>query len=205
MNDTIIFFVLAALALIFKWLTSKGSDDSAKPQPNPPNEPIQRAPPKTEEERVRRFLEALGVPPGTQPPSPVRTRTVTPRPAATPAPHTPPQKIRRSWAQPLPPVVTTPEDMPLPPLATTPQPEPVFVVQTQPASATVVPPPLPAGVSTRPFAAPVARKASPTRTPPMTSLRAALRSRERIRQAIILREVLGPPRGLEPFGQIQGL
>ena len=68
MNDTIIFFVLAALALIFKWLTSKGSGDAEKPKPAAPNEPIRRAPPQTEEERVRRFLEALGVPPGTQPP-----------------------------------------------------------------------------------------------------------------------------------------
>jgi hypothetical protein len=205
MNDTIIFFVLAALALIFKWLTSKGSDDAEEPKPDAPNEPIQRAPPQTEEERVRRFLEALGVPPGTQPPPPVRNRTVTPHPVATSTPQTPPRKIRRSWAQPLPPVVTTPEDIPLPPLATAPPPEPVFIVQTQPAPATVVPPPLPAEVSARPFAGPVVRKAAPARTPPMTSLRATLRSRERIRQAIILREVLGPPRGLEPFGQFQGL
>ena len=205
MNDTIIFFVLAALALIFKWLTSKGSGDAEESKPDAPNEPTRRAPPQTEEERVRRFLEALGVPPGTQPPPPIRTRTATPRPVATSAPRTPSPKIRRSWAQPLPPVVTTPQGMPLPPLATAPQPEPVFVVQTRAASATVVPPPLPAEVSARPFAAPVARKAAPPRTPPRTSLRATLRSRERIRQAIILREVLGPPRGLEPFGQFQGL
>jgi len=200
MNDSIIFFVLAALALIFKWLTSKGSGDAEEPKPDSPNEPIRRAAPQTEEERVRRFLEALGVPPGTQPPPPARSRTVTPRPVATPSP-----KIRRSWAQPLPPVVTTPEDMPVPSMTPPPQPEPVFVVQTQPAPATDVPPPLPAEVSARPFAAPVARKAAPPRTPQMTSLRATLRSRERIRQAIILREVLGPPRGLEPFGQFQGL
>jgi hypothetical protein len=205
MNDTIIFFVLAALALIFKWLTKQGSDDAEKPKPDTPNEPTRRAPPQTEEERVRRFLEALGMPPGTQPPPPVRTRTVTPRSVATSAPRTPPSKIRRSWAQPLPSVVTTPEDMPVPPLAAAPQPEPVFVVQTRPASATVVPPPLPAEMSVQPFAAPVARKAAPPRPPPMTSLRATLRSRERIRQAIVLREVLGPPRGLEPFGQFQGL
>jgi hypothetical protein len=202
MNDTIIFFVLGALALVFKWLTSKGSGDAEEPKPDVPNEPIQRAPPQTEEERVRRFLEALGVPPGTQPPPPARTRTVTPRPAATPASQTAPQKIRRSWAQPLPPVVTTPEDMPFPPL-TPPQPEPVFVVQTRAASATVAPPPLPAEVSARPLAAPVARKAAPSRTLPMTSLRATLRSRERIRHAVILREVLGPPLGLDPFGQFQ--
>jgi hypothetical protein len=39
---------------------------------------------------------------------------------------------------------------------------------------------------------------------PTMSLRRLLRSREKIRQAIMLREILGPPRGLEPFGQLQG-
>src|ERR1051326_3513521 len=106
MNDTLIFLVLAGLALIFKWLTRQGASDTEKPPPPRPNEPIQRPPPLTEEERVRRFLEALGVPPGTQPPRPVRPRTFTPRRVATTVPPPPPpQKVRRSWAQPLPPVV----------------------------------------------------------------------------------------------------
>src|SRR5206468_191712 len=97
--------------------------------------PIQRMPPQSEEERVRRFLEALGVPPGTQTPPPVRPRTFTPRPVVTAAPPTPPPKIKRSWVQPLPPLVTRPEDMPLPPLTTAPPPEPVLVVKAQPAPA----------------------------------------------------------------------
>ena len=201
MYDTLIFLVLAGLALLFKWLTSKGSDEAEKPRPTLPNETPRQTPPQTEEERVRRFLEALGVPPGTQPPPPVRSRTVTPRSVVTPAPRSPPPKIKRSWAQPLPPVITTPEDMPLPPLTTAPQPEPVFVVETQPAAEVVVPPPLPAELSAQPLVPRLTRKAAPARALPMTSLRPMLRSREKIRQAIILREVLGPPRGLEPFGQ----
>ena len=199
MNDTLIFLVLAGLALVFRWLTKQGSDEAEKPRPTLPNETPRHAPPQTEEERVRRFLEALGVPPGTQPPPPVRSRTVTPRSVVTPTLRTPPPKIKRSWAQPLPPVVTTPADMPLPPPTTAWQPEPVFVMEAQPAPAAAAPPPLPAELS-----APLIRKAAPARTLPMTSLGPILRSREKIRQAIILREVLGPPRGLEPFGQWQG-
>ena len=72
MNDTLIFFVLAALALIFKWLTSKAEKsqaekekreaESASPNEQAPAAPL-RPPPQSEEERVRRFLEALGMPP----------------------------------------------------------------------------------------------------------------------------------------------
>lgn len=196
MNDTVIFFVLAALALVFKWLTSKSSGDEDKPPASPPNEPIRRAPPPTEEERVRRFLEALGVPSGTQPPPPVRPRSAAPRPVATPTQGKPPLKAKRSWAQPLPPVVTTPKDTPFPPPTPAWQPEQTFVMEEQAASAADVPPPPLA----KP-AAPSAGKSAPIRAVPMMSLRPLLHSREKIRQAIILREILGPPLGLEPFGQ----
>jgi len=194
MNDTVIFLVLAGLALIFKWLTTRGSDEAEKPPSVSPDEPTRRTPSQTDEERVRRFLEALGVPPGTQTPPPIRSRTVTTRPVATTAPRVPSPKARRSWAQPLPPVVTTPAEMSAP--------APVFVMPTQQLPA--VPPPLPPEMNLRASAAPLARKATPARSLPTTSFRTMLRSRERLRQAIILREVLGPPRGLEPFGPFLG-
>src|SRR5215471_6663809 len=121
MNDTLIFLVLGALVLIFRWLTSQGGKDEGKPE-TPPNEklPRSRPPAETEEERVRRFLEALGVPPGTQPPPPVRgRRDVTPKPPPVPKP-----RVRRSWAQPLPPLVTTPKE-----IASLPSPEPVVAME----------------------------------------------------------------------------
>ena len=188
MNDTVIFLVLAGLALIFKWLTNQGSGDAEKTKPAPPQAPIQRSPPQSDQERVRRFLEALGVPPGTQAPPPVRPRTITPRPVITAAPRTPPPTIKRTWAQPL------------PPLTTAPPPESVFMVEAQPAP--VAPPPLPAEIRPPTRSASSARKAVPAS--PLTSLGQILRSREKIRQAIILREIFGPPRGLEPFGQLPG-
>jgi len=193
MNDTVIFLVLAGLALIFKWL-SQGSSGAQKPKPPSPNEPIQRAPPESEEERVRRFLEALGVPTGSQPPPPVRPRTVAPRPVA----GAPPKKIRRSWVQPLPPLVTTPEEVPPPPL-----PEPVFGAEAPPAPAAAVPPPLPTELNPL-LSSPPSPKPKLRRPLSPNSLGPILRSREKIRQAIILREVLGPPRGLEPFRQLSG-
>ena len=116
MNDTLIFLVLGALALIFKWLTSHASGDAEKPEPPSPNEQAPPRPPaQSEEERIRRFLEALGAPPGTRPPPPVRPRRVV-TPVAPPAQR---PKAKRSWVQPLPPLVTTPKDLGPPPPTTT--------------------------------------------------------------------------------------
>ena len=158
MNDTLIFFVLAALALIFKWLTSKAEKSQAEKEEResesaPPNEqapPPLRPAPQSEEERVRRFLEALGMPAGTQPPPPVRQRRV-----VTPAvPQTPPAqkpKVKRSYAQPLPPLVTTPEDLRPPPLQSAPPPLPTAAsVAPAPPEIEVPLPPLPAFVPATP-------------------------------------------------------
>ncbi|MEO5717557.1 MAG: hypothetical protein ABIR29_03180 [Chthoniobacterales bacterium] len=192
MNDTLIFFGLAALALIFKWLTSKAEksqaenetheSDSASPRVAPPLRP----PPQSEEERVRRFLEALGMPQGTPPPPPVRPRQVVVTPAAAP-PQRP--KVKRSPVQPLPPLVTTPQDFSPPPI-----PSVVTVAPVLPEIEIPLPRP-------RLFL-PVPRKAAPIPSVPATSLGAMLRSRGSARQAIVLREVLGPPRGLQPLDSI---
>ncbi len=195
MNDTLIFLVLAGLALIFKWLTSHGSGDSEKPEPPSPNEqaPPPRPPPQSEEERIRRFLEALGAPPGTRPPPPVRPRRVV-TPATPPAQR---PKAKRSWVQPLPPLVTTPKDLGPPPPTTTPF-EPV-AVEVAP-SMTVAPPP-PIILPSAP--APMPRATAPSRVMPRQSLGTLLRSRASVRQAIILREVLGPPRGLQALDDLR--
>jgi hypothetical protein len=186
MNDTLIFLVLAGLALIFKWLTSQGSSDSEKPEPPAPNEsPSRRPPPESDEERVRRFLEALGMPQGTQPPPPVqRRRVVTPTPAPAEKP-----RVKRSWVQPLPPIVTTPPELLPPPLPSEPVPE-VIVRREE----VVAPPPVPV---------PLMQKPVSRRPASVTSLGAMLRSRASIRRAIILREVLGPPRGLQAFDDLR--
>jgi hypothetical protein len=190
MNDTLIFLALAGLALIFKWLTSQASGDAEKPEPPLPNERTQsrRVPPQSEEERVRRFLEALGAPPGTQPPPPVRPRPVVPRRVVTPAPRRErPSKVRRGWAQPLPPLTTAPL-------------EPVLDAVPPPV---IVAPPLPVSAASPPPTVSSARRVATAQVVPRTALGSLLRTRGSVRQAIILREVLGPPRGLQALDDLR--
>ncbi|MEO6873051.1 MAG: hypothetical protein ABI233_12650 [Chthoniobacterales bacterium] len=194
MNEFVVFLILAGIALAFKWLGSvRQSETPPENRPAAPNDtarstPTIRPPAESEEERVRRFLEALGAPPGSAPPPPVRSRPAPPRPVVSTRPQTPPN-VKRSWAQPLPPLVTMPEV----------QKAPIF---PPPASAPLVtPPPL------VPVAPPPARRiiplVRPAAFPPAprrvaVSLGELLRSADSARQAIVLREVLGPPRGLQP-------
>jgi hypothetical protein len=194
MNDTLIFLVLAGLALIFKWLTRNASGDAEKPEPPSPNEQAAapRPPAQSEEERIRRFLEALGAPPGTRPPPPVRPRRVV-TPVAPPAQK---PRAKRNWVQPLPPLVTTPKD-PSPPPPTTTSFEPA-AVETSP-SMTVAPP---QPIISPPV--PITRAATaPSRVTPRQPLSTLLRSRASARQAIILREVLGQPRGLQALDDLR--
>src|SRR5438874_13745627 len=114
-DQTIIFIIIAAIVGISR-LVSRISEESKKqsqrrgqpprrppPQPQMPR-PIQRMRPKTDEERVREFLEALGQPAGAAPPSKAQPRTqIPPRPLA---PVQPPASIRpfakpefRTWRE----------------------------------------------------------------------------------------------------------
>ena len=196
MNDFLIFLVLAGVALIFRWLTTQAREESEKDSSPSPEEPASRPPTQSEEERVRKFLEALGVPPGTAPPPRMKSRSVRPRRVTT-SQAPPPQKVRRSWVQPLPPLVTTPEEA---------GPAPVVIA---PEQATETPAPVETRAkvfvspSTEGPAGPKVKvvrqkRRQPAAAPAPTSFIALLRARNSVRQAIILREVLGPPRGLQP-------
>jgi hypothetical protein len=194
MPDFLIFLILAGLALAFRWLTNQAAEASKKPGDSQPNESSPRSPAESEEERVRKFLEALGVPPGTMPPPPVKRRPVKPRRASPTEAPPAPRKVRRSFVQPLPPLVTTPEEL-APPAQTfepTPPPQPFpeeVVVRVEPLQEPVEPRAIP----------PLAR--APAATVPSSSLRVLLRNRDSLRQAIILREILGLPRGLQSLEQ----
>jgi hypothetical protein len=195
MNDIVVFLILAGIALIFKWL-GRGSEADAENRPPAPNDtprssPMLRPAAESEEERVRRFLEALGMPSNSTPPLPVRRhRSPVPLPVRPQQTQKAP-KIKRGWAQPLPPLVTVPEAEE--PVAS-PLPAPVFVPAPPPQVVTAAP--LPA-----PPVTPVVRPAvsSTTSRGTGTSLGELLRSAGSARQAIVLREVLGPSRGLQPF------
>jgi hypothetical protein len=200
MNDLLIFLVLAGIALIFRWLSGQGAQDSEKPGSPSPNERPERPPAESEEERVRRFLEALGVPPGSAPPPPVRPRPPTPRRVVTPSQPKAPPKVKRSWVQPLPPLVTSPKEATYPP-ARPPAPAPPPPVVVAPPPPVVIAAPAPATISPR-----RATSATPQAAPvpaTMGSLGAILRARGSVRQAIMLREILGPPRGLQALDELR--
>jgi hypothetical protein len=187
------FLLLIAFIALVRWLVSKAKSQAQNTQPNntqPQDTPAPFAPPparpisrggetQTEEERIRRFLEALGQPAGTTPPK------VTPRPR---------------------PVV--PKIFPkLPPLRTAPPPLPM-----EEAARVVPPPPLPVAATTarsleadyqvQDFQRQVSSEPpSDRRAPasPGSTARIKLRTPQDLRTAIVLREIFGPPRSLQPI------
>lgn len=178
-----VLLLIAAIALV-RWLVSKAkaqTQETQTPMEPPPSQPITRGgETQSEEERIRKFLEALGQPAGTTPPK------VRPRPRS-----------------------VVPQIFPkLPTLKTVPPPLPA---EPTIPSATASPPPF----ETAPALAPttlasdfqvhdLARQTSSE--PPKERRRASrvdarvkLGTPQDLRTAIVLREIFGPPRSLQPF------
>ena len=217
--EQILFLLLVAIVGAIRWflgsLEEKRNREAAKRgEPPASNAPVPRAPAQTEEERIRRFMEALGVPTTTTPPPlPKRERReVTPK-----KPREPKRKVQ--------PVDPFPGTRP-----STWTPEPVVVVQpTAPPVVMATPPPLPLIPPTIAEAegpvttwqqrtAPVfevvvdsSREVAVTPTG-MTdtggvvrpgivtvpqSWSARLRSASNVRDAVVLREIFGPPRSMQ--------
>src|SRR4029453_12146601 len=112
-DQNIIFIIIAAIVGISR-LIARISEESKKRSQRPPQlprapsrpeytQPVQRTQPKTDADRIREFLEALGQPAGTAPPK-VQPRTeIPPRPLA---PVQPPPSMRpfrkpefRTWKE----------------------------------------------------------------------------------------------------------
>src|SRR5438445_8462068 len=108
--DNLLFLLLVAVALLFRWLASKAgqtSKDSEESEPRststlrtPP--PIPHSPAEADEERIRKFLEALGQPTTAKPPPPVAQRPTYQKPVV--LPRVPP------LPSPLPPLTTRPPE-----------------------------------------------------------------------------------------------
>ena len=185
MPENLWFVLLIIAASIVRWLWQKAVEEKEKAdRPDVPDQPIPRSgESQSEEDRIRRFLEALGQPPGTTPP---------------------PKVAPKKW---VPPTVFSP----LPPLTTAPPPLPS---EPAPAPVSPAPPPLPmperifkpALVQEMEFEVrDVAMQSSSEPSPysrPMeaqpSSMRAKLASPQGLRDAIILREIFGPPRSMQP-------
>jgi hypothetical protein len=173
--------LLVAFFALLRWLFRGGGLQDilggGDKEDQPPS-PRQAQPEETEEERVRKFMKALGVPP-TQ---------------------TPPRRVP-------PPAVQKTRDVPVPRRAPAkPAYVPKIVPLPQPVKAAVAP-------ATEPMSAQMAAveeaykagtefkavAAVPLPEIKGMDVRALLKSPDSIRTAVILRELLGPPRSLQSF------
>lgn len=202
--ENLLFLLLLVVAGLFQLLGKLArktgtTDDETKPTPKSrpiPPRPIPRAPAASDEERIRKFLEALGQPPASPPPSPIAPRPTYRKPLV--LPHVPP------FGSPLPPLVTRPPDIPPPIPVETVAPseeqrprrsalaEPQFEVHGAQA------PPQPAAV-VRSATASEARTQLQPAAPQSIDVKTLLRSTLGLRGVVIAREILGPPRGLREF------
>jgi hypothetical protein len=208
MEQLVFILVVAVISLINWLLKRKAEQDKQSSAPLAPPPPAQRpaggplrSPEDDEQERLRKFLEALGVP-------------------QAPPPRQPPPPVRQP-----PPVPPTPRRMAAPPPA---RPMAAPVQPRRPHRTVVVSPPEKAeqdkGLVIAPLMAPgrmsqgatalgeVApamvvttheHSALATAGAPAADLRAALASHEGLRAAVLAREILGPPRGLQPLGRCE--
>jgi hypothetical protein len=216
--DTLLFLLLIGMAALLRLLASKaGAEKKKPPAPNEtvrptftplPKQPVQRAAPETDEERIRKFLEALGQPPTSKPPPPVIPRTdIPPRPVA---PVRPPPGMF-----PIPSgTVLTPEERrkrrvilheeaaptPIAPRSVrrttfTPAIPETQVFQFREAAPAPEPPQIgkPAAERTAAISLKIERPGG------AVDIIALLQSPAGLRNAIILREIFGPPRSLQPL------
>jgi hypothetical protein len=212
--DNLLFFLLIAVAALFQLLSktiskarkSDSNETSSSPKPQTPR-PIQRVPQESDADRIRKFLEALGQPPSSTPPRPVLPRTdIPPRRLA---PVQPPPVILGTWR--LPRERTEKSDVSQ--RESAPREQPNRSQQIVPAP--VPPPPAPAFEVHEALAAeiqqspiiekPVEAYAAPKafgvaeRADSKMNIATLLASKSSLREAIILREILGQPRGLQAF------
>jgi len=210
-DQNVIFIIIAAIIGISR-LIARISEKSKKQQqgrpPQPPGipgprpeytQPIQRSQPKTDAERIREFLEALGQPTGTAPPPKVQPRTQIPqRPLA---PVQPPASMRPfgkpefgTWKEKVKEIVVT-----------KPPAKRVFVPSVPPAVPDEANEPgawiaqEEAQVSVAQKKEVTSRVSAPLTLSPSveTQWKQILRSPDSLRTAVILREIFGPPRGLQ--------
>jgi hypothetical protein len=209
--DNLLFLLLIAGAALFQLLSkaiskagkSDSNETSSSPRPQTPR-PIQRAPRESDADRIRKFLEALGQPPSSTPPPAVLPRTdIPPRRLA---PVQPPPVIPGAWRLPrerrekpevtqkespareeqsrLPQIVPTPAPSPTAPAFEVHEALPIELQQPSIAKTAVDSDAVASQV--------VAKRAGSKR-----DIAALLGSKSSLREAILIREILGPPRGLQ--------
>ncbi len=226
--EQIIFLALIAVVGLLRWLAQaaeekKNKEAAKRTAPKKPNAPVERAPAESEEERIRRFMEALGVPTASAPPQ------TPPREVKPPPPQKRPEPKRKylpvdpfpvpPTSVPQPPVISTP-----PPPVVIPPPEPPPRVTRTPAAPVITPPapPPPQRTSAAFEVAEIEWQSDETPQPssstsadplvkqavvevPQRTWASRLAQPESLRDAIVLREIFGGPRSMQanderPFG-----
>jgi hypothetical protein len=184
----IILIVIAASILRWLWQKAQAEKENAD-RPVVPDQPIPRGgESQSEEDRIRRFLEALGQPPGTAPPPKVA----------------PKRHVQPTMFPTLPPLTTAPPPLPPSPSPVSQAPPPLPMAERifQPAIVQET------GFEVRDVAMQTSSERSaysrPMEAEP-SSLRSKLASPHGLRDAIILREVFGPPRSLQPPDLVNSL
>src|SRR5713101_7764044 len=110
--DNLLFLLFVVLAIFFQILTRaatksrrrRGATGRRSASPSQMSRPLSDDADETDEERIRKFLEALGQPTTSKPPAPVSPWPTYERPVV--LPHMPP------FGSPLPPLTTRPPDLP---------------------------------------------------------------------------------------------
>jgi hypothetical protein len=206
--DNLLFLLFVALAIFFQILTRAATKGRRRPgdttrRTTPPSQmsrPLSGEADETDEQRIRKFLEALGQPTTSEPPAPVAPRPTYQRPVV--LPHFGPMK------SPLPPLKTRPPDLPreikLPGQITPTREARTFPPRVAEAPAFEI-------QQGAPLLEPVpviktAAEAYAIATQPISKsarteidIAMLLRSTSGLRNAIILREIFGPPRSLQPL------
>lgn len=198
--ENLLFILLIAVAFLFQLLTraaKKAGESSTEtdrrstsPLPAPP--PLPRAAIETDEERIRKFLEALGQPTTAIPPPPVVPRTdIPPRPLAPvqppSGPFSPLRKVIREASRKRTVILDKS------PVGT---PGEWMREESVPASAETGTQPRKI-LSQQTAVLPIAGSAPLTATD--LEITTLLSSAAGLRNAIILREIFGPPRSLQPL------
>jgi len=210
--DNLLFLLLIAVAALFQLLSkaaskagkSESNETPSLPRPQTPR-PIQRAPRESDADRIRKFLEALGQPPTSTPPPPVAPRTdIPPRRLA---PVQPPPVIPGAWRLPR-------EQRQKRDVTQRESPAPEQLSRVQEIIPPPVPPPAAPAFEVHEVAMPLEVQQPPITETPVEAYAAATRpaakatsfktdiatllgSKVGLREAILLREIFGPPRGLQ--------
>lgn len=197
--ENFLFLLFIFVAFLFQLLTRAASKANKKPgQSDTPQSrpttrpPVPRTRPESDEERIRKFLEALGQPAGSAPPSPVEPRPTYQKPMV--LPHVGP------FESPLPPLTTKPPPLPRqiiqPPQPAAPRERKAYQPRVAEASTFEVHDP---ASSVEPVASAKVERSAAVQTDatgarPERDFVALLKSPSGLRNAVILREIFGPPR-----------